>query len=80
MSGEIVGIPYDRRPVCDLVGIDGNAFSIMGTVKGALERAGLRDEARRYIEEATSGDYDHLLCVSMSYVRSPTLDGDDDAV
>ena len=49
-----------------LIGRDGNAFSILGTVKQALRRGG---ESREFIEafmkEATSGDYNHLLCTCM---------------
>jgi len=53
-----------------LVGEDGNAFSIMGRVKKALMRAGADQEyIDRYFSEATSGDYDHLLVVSMGYVN-----------
>ena len=52
-----------------LIGEDGNAFSIMGAVRGALERGGHHDLASQYIEEATMGDYDHLLRVTMEYVN-----------
>jgi hypothetical protein len=52
-----------------LVGEDGNAFAIMGAVRGALERGGYRELASQYIEEATMGDYNHLLRVSMDYVE-----------
>ena len=49
-----------------LIGRDGNAFSILGTVKQALRRGG---ESREFIEafmkEATSGDYNHLLATCM---------------
>jgi hypothetical protein len=52
-----------------LVGEDGNAFAIMGAVRGALERNGHEDLASQYIEEAAMGDYNHLLRVSMDYVE-----------
>ena len=52
-----------------LVGEDGNAFAILGKVKKALERAGHRDLAKQYMEEATAGDYDHLLQTAMKYVE-----------
>ncbi len=46
------------------------AFSIMGRVKQALKRAGADKEyIDEYLSEATSGDYDHLLVVSMGYVE-----------
>jgi hypothetical protein len=57
------------KPTVKLVGEDGNAFSIMGRVKQSLRRAGAdKDYIDRYLSEATSGDYDHLLVVSMEYV------------
>ncbi len=57
------------KPTVKLVGEDGNAFSIMGRVKQALKRAGADKEyIDKYLKEATSGDYDHLLVVSMEYV------------
>ena len=58
------------KPTVKLIGQDGNAFSIMGHVKQALIRAGADKEyVDQYINEATSGDYDHLLAVSMEYVN-----------
>jgi hypothetical protein len=42
----------------------------MGRVKKALRRAGADQEyIEKYLSEATSGDYDHLLVVSMEYVE-----------
>ena len=56
------------KPTVKLIGHDGNAFSIMGRVKKALRRAGADQEyIDKYLKEATSGDYDHLLVVSMEY-------------
>jgi hypothetical protein len=57
------------KPTVKLVGHDGNAFSIMGRVKQALTRAGADKEyIDQYLSEATSGDYDHLLAITMGYV------------
>lgn len=52
-----------------LVGEDGNAFAIMGRVVEALEDAG-NDESviNSYMEQATAGDYDHLLQVTLAFV------------
>ena len=52
-----------------LLGNDGNAFYILGTVKRALEKAGYRDLAKQYMKEATTGDYNHLLAVTQEYVE-----------
>jgi hypothetical protein len=48
--------------------IDGNAFAIMGAVCKALRQAGQGDKVKEYTDKATSGDYNHLLAVSMEYV------------
>ncbi len=58
-----------QKPTVRLIGEDGNAFTILGKVKWALKRAGY-DQAyvKKYIDEATSGDYNHLLAVTMEYV------------
>ena len=53
-----------------LVGEDGNAFAILGRVQKALRRAGVpKEELDAYFAEATSGDYDHLLRVTMDWVE-----------
>jgi len=42
----------------------------MGCVKKALRRAGADQEyIDKYLSEAISGDYNHLLAVSMEYVK-----------
>jgi len=52
----------------DLVGVDGNAFSVMGHTSRALKREGLRDLVDEMREKAMSGDYDNLLRVCMEYI------------
>lgn len=52
-----------------LVGVDGNAYSVMGYVKRCMREVGMSQKQRTaYIEDATSDDYHHLLCVSMEMV------------
>ena len=53
---------------CQLVGRDGNAFSIIGFVSQALREGGRRDLIEPFRTEAMSGDYDHLLQTAMRYV------------
>lgn len=51
-----------------LIGEDGNAFAILSRVKRALERGGVpQAEINQYFEEATSGDYNHLLATTMEW-------------
>ncbi len=60
-----------------LAGKDGNAFAIMGRVVAGLRKAGNSKEIiDAYTEDAMSGDYNHLLRVSMDHVD---FDYDDDA-
>jgi hypothetical protein len=59
-----------KKPLVILTGTDGNAFAIMGKVRAALKKAGATPEyIKQYSDEATSGDYDHLLQVSMKYAH-----------
>lgn len=52
-----------------LVGVDGNAFAIMGYVLHAMREEGFTKEERdKYLEDAKSSDYNHLLCVSVDYI------------
>lgn len=56
------------KPTVQLSGEDGNAFAIMGRVRKALIRAGQREEADAFLQEAKSGNYDHLLQTCFKYV------------
>lgn len=55
--------------VVELSGSDGNAFAVMGKVTKALRRAGHDYAVADFREEATSGDYDHLLQTCMRWVE-----------
>lgn len=87
----------------DLVGVNGNAYCVMGYVSRAMREAykeantpdydGQVDELAMkefgkeaqsaYTKDATSSDYNHLLCVSMNmldkvnkfFENSPDFDG-----
>lgn len=51
-----------KRPNVKLTGTDGNAFAVLSKVCRALQKAGYsQSEVAKFQEEATSGDYDHLL-------------------
>jgi hypothetical protein len=52
-----------------LIGMDGNGFSIMGRVVKALEENGVtKKETRKFMDECMSGDYDHLLQTCIKWV------------
>jgi len=50
-----------------LVGEDANAFSILGRAQRALKSAGKGEFVEAFHTEATSGDYSHLLMVTMQW-------------
>ena len=46
----------------NLQNVSGNAFAILGVARRAMERAGKRELWDEFHKEATSGDYNNLLC------------------
>ena len=65
---EPTSIRYPEIQV-QLTGRDGNALGVLGTVRAALRAGGVSDEdVSRFHEEATSGDYNHLLATAMAWV------------
>ena len=52
-----------------LIGQDGNAFAIIGTVQRELRRGGVSpDEINEFVTEATSGDYDNVIQTALRWV------------
>lgn len=52
-----------------LVGINGNAYSIMGYVRDAMDDANMtNDDIDAYVKDATSSDYNHLVAVSCEMI------------
>lgn len=66
------------KPSVQLVGQDGNAFSIMGRVSHAWRRAGRADIAQEYLERAQSGDYNNLLAITMLYIDEEDAWGEEE--
>lgn len=65
-----------KNIIVPLVGEDDNAFAILGRVSKALRRGGATsEELDEFIDEAKSGDYDHLLATVQRWVDT---DGEDD--
>jgi hypothetical protein len=63
--------PPTNKPKVKLIGEDGNAFAILGRVSKALRNAGADQEyINQFRNEATSGDYNHLLSTAMKYVNA----------
>jgi len=58
----------EPRPEVQLTGTDGNAYALMGKCRQAQCLAGASDEhVESFLEEAMSGDYNHLLATCMKY-------------
>lgn len=52
-----------------LIGVNGNAFSIMGYVRQAMRETNFnKKEIEAYTKDATSNDYNHLLTVSINMI------------
>lgn len=53
-----------KKVTCRLVGVDGNAFSLMGAWRRAAQQQGWSEaDISEVIGDAQSGDYNHLLLV-----------------
>ena len=63
-----------------LVGLDSNAFSILGTfAQNARQQGWTKEDIKKVQDEAMSGDYNHLLVTIMDNVEEPDdCDEDDD--
>ena len=49
---------------CELIGVDGNAFSLMGHWKQCAQQQGVESEdISKVLELAQAGDYDNLIGV-----------------
>jgi len=59
----------------ELVGLDGNAFSLMGAFQRQAKKEGWsKDDIDIVLGNCMRGDYDHLLCVLMDHCESPDED------
>lgn len=63
----------------ELVGVDGNAYAVMGVFSRQARREGwTQEEIDSVLEEAQSGDYDHLLSTIMTYCEPQDEDEQED--
>lgn len=57
-----------ERPELKLIGQDGNAFMVLGLAQRAAKKAGwTKEEIEKFMDEARSGNYDHLLQTCTNY-------------
>lgn len=59
-----------KKPKCKLIGNDGNAFAIIGSVRNTLNKAGQKDKAKEFCDKAFNAkSYDELLVMLDEYVE-----------
>ena len=69
----------DKKVRLELVGIDGNAYSLMGAFQQQARREGwTKDEIKLVLDKCKEGDYDALLCTLVAHCDSPNDDEEDD--
>ena len=58
-----------KKVKMQLVGVDGNAFSLMAEFqRNARKQGWTRAEIKVVLDECTTGDYNHLLCTLMDNI------------
>lgn len=63
-------IDTDKAVKLTLVGVDGNAFAIIGAFsKTARQQGWTKEEIAAVTSEAMSGDYQHLLHTIMGFCK-----------
>lgn len=68
-----------KKVKLELVGLDGNAFSLMGAFQRQARREKwTQEEISAVLDDAQSGDYNHLLCVLMNHCESPEMEDEDE--
>ena len=64
-----------RKVTLQLVGLDGNAFNLLGQFSRAARAEGWsQEEIKAVIDNATRADYDHLLQVLIQHTEPPDDD------
>jgi len=60
----------DKTVELDLVGLDGNAFALMGKFSREARKQGwTKEEVDLVLNECTSGDYDNLLATLIAHTE-----------
>lgn len=58
------------KPVCKLIGEDGNVFNLIGKASNVLKRNGLNDQAKEMTDRIMNcGSYDEALNIISEYVE-----------
>jgi len=58
-----------EKPMCPLIGANGNIFNILGIASRTLKENGMAEEAAEMYNRVTSsGSYDEALCIITDYI------------
>ena len=58
-----------EKPMCSIIGADGNIFNILGIASRTLKDNGMTEEAAEMYNRVTSsGSYDEALCIITDYI------------
>lgn len=65
----------EKRVKMTLVGLDGNAFVLLGSFKRAARRQGWSsEEIDMVINKCKEGNYDDLICTLMAHIEEPEVE------
>ena len=68
----------DKKVTLRLVGLDSNAFSLMGAFQQQARREKwTASEIAQVLDECRSGDYDHLLVTLRAHCEDPVTEGEE---
>ena len=66
-----------KKVKLQLVGLDGNAFALMGAFQRQARKEGwTKEEIKEVLDECQSDDYDHLLATLAEHCEDPDEDDD----
>lgn len=70
----------DKKVSLTLVGLDGNAFALMGAFSRQAKKEGWsKDEIDAVLDDAKSGNYSHLVSTLADYCDDPAGFDDEEA-
>jgi hypothetical protein len=56
------------KPIVKLVGTNGNSVALIAKARESLRKSGMSSqEIKEFVDDAMSGDYDHVLRTIMKY-------------
>ena len=61
--------PNSQKPICKLIGEDGNIFNLVSIVRRTLIKEGMKDKANELVSRLNEcKDYDEALTLIQEYV------------